>query len=204
MMRVRKARGRHVGYCRGFAVQGLIPRKQRAMLKAAGCNDENIHWGYGAQGGRLHELELAMVDARPGDLFVVPTLACFPSLKRAAAVMSDLHAQGIGFVSLMEKLDTRVRHGEDLVRWLAHLAEFNRDILRESTLDGLAIARASGHIGGRRRVLSEMQRASALHLIAGRHLSMAEIARRLGVSRSSLYNAGLKFRKKQKPPMRGG
>jgi DNA invertase Pin-like site-specific DNA recombinase len=63
-----------------------------------------------------------------------------------------------------------------------------------TTLAGLAKANSQGRVGGRRPVLSPEKRAQAVALIEAGQLSMREIAKRLGVSRSSLYNANLSAR----------
>ncbi len=66
------------------------------------------------------------------------------------------------------------------------LAEFERDLIRERTLAGLAAARARGRSGGRPTVWTpEKQRtARAMHQ-AGEDVT--SIARVLGVSRASVY-----------------
>jgi DNA invertase Pin-like site-specific DNA recombinase len=52
---------------------------------------------------------------------------------------------------------------------------------------GLASARERGRVGGRRAKLSESQSIIAEQLFNERQLSVNEIARSLGVSRSTVY-----------------
>jgi DNA invertase Pin-like site-specific DNA recombinase len=69
----------------------------------------------------------------------------------------------------------------------AALAEFERDLVRERTSAGLVAARDRGHRGGRPSVVN----ADKLRVARGMHASgqytAAAIARRLGVSRASVY-----------------
>jgi len=70
----------------------------------------------------------------------------------------------------------------------AALAEFERELMRERTLAGIAAARARGRKGGRRHVLDSKQRDAVLSLLKSRDLSVADIARQFGISRSTIYN----------------
>jgi DNA invertase Pin-like site-specific DNA recombinase len=70
----------------------------------------------------------------------------------------------------------------------AALARFERELVRERTLAGLAAARARGRKGGRPRPLSTSQQRIALSMMNNREMSVAAIAEHLGVSRSTLYN----------------
>jgi DNA invertase Pin-like site-specific DNA recombinase len=70
----------------------------------------------------------------------------------------------------------------------AALAEFERELMRERTLAGIVAARARGRKGGRRPVLDSKQREAVLSLLKSRDLSVAEIGRQFGVSRSTIYN----------------
>jgi DNA invertase Pin-like site-specific DNA recombinase len=68
------------------------------------------------------------------------------------------------------------------------LAEFERELIRERTLAGLAAARARGRVGGRRPVLDPKRQRAALAMMKDREMSISEIAMHFGVSRSTLYN----------------
>ena len=73
----------------------------------------------------------------------------------------------------------------------ASLAELERDIIRERTLAGLDAARARGRQGGRPRGLSpeaENKALAAESLYKERKLSTRQIAKRLGISTSTLYD----------------
>jgi len=60
--------------------------------------------------------------------------------------------------------------------------------MRERTLAGIAAARARGRKGGRRHVLNSKQREAVLSLLKSRDISVQDISRQFGVSRSTIYN----------------
>ena len=68
----------------------------------------------------------------------------------------------------------------------AAFAEFERDILRSRTMDGLAAARARGRLGGRNPKLSEKQVAEVTRLYDEQR-PVQEIADLFGVSRPTIY-----------------
>ena len=67
------------------------------------------------------------------------------------------------------------------------LAEFERAVIRERTLAGLAAARARGHVGGRPKVMNATQIAMAKAMLADRELPVRKGYEALHVSRATLY-----------------
>ncbi|WP_232429350.1 recombinase family protein [Burkholderia ubonensis] len=103
-------------------------------------------------------------------------------------IVNDLEARGVKFRSLKESVDTGGPAGKLVFHLFASLAEFERELVRERTLAGLDVARARGRKGGRPRALDPKQRKAALAMMRNRDMSIAEISRNFGVSRSTLYN----------------
>ena len=62
--------------------------------------------------------------------------------------MTGLEEQGIGFKSLTENIDTTTSSGKLIFHIFGALAEFERNLIRERTLAGLAAARARGRKEG--------------------------------------------------------
>jgi DNA invertase Pin-like site-specific DNA recombinase len=70
---------------------------------------------------------------------------------------------------------------------LATFAEFEVDLLRMRTREGMAIARASGKLKGKQPKLSSRQRVHVLKLAqAGEH-TIADLAELFSVSRATIY-----------------
>src|SRR3546814_2669982 len=69
----------------------------------------------------------------------------------------------------------------------ATLAEFERDMIRERTMAGLAAARARGRKGGRKFALSKAQVRLAQAAMAQRDTSVSDLCKELGIERVTLY-----------------
>jgi DNA invertase Pin-like site-specific DNA recombinase len=124
---------------------------------------------------------------RPGDTLVVWRLDRLGrSLRHLLQMVGDLDARGIGFRSLRECIDTTTPAGRLVFHIFAALAEFERDLIRERTLAGLAAARDRGRAGGRPTVMTAEKFAAAQAMLASSQ-PIAAIAKALGVSRATLY-----------------
>lgn len=100
--------------------------------------------------------------------------------------VSELGERGIGFCSLTEAIDTTTPAGRLLFGILASLAAFERDLIRERTIAGLAAARARGKVGGRPPIMTPDKLAVARRMLA-EGKPKAAIAKTIGVSRPTLY-----------------
>ena len=103
-------------------------------------------------------------------------------------IVNDLKSRGVAFRSLKESIDTSGPAGTLVFHMFAALAEFERELMRERTLAGLAAARARGRVGGRHPILNGRQREAVLSLMRNRDVSINDISQQFGVSRSTLYN----------------
>lgn len=109
------------------------------------------------------------------------------SLGHLIRMVEDLGSLGVDLVSLNDPgLDTTAPSGRLIFHIMGAIAEFERELIRERTRAGIAAARRRGKRIGRPRVHVPVNRA-LLMLSEGR--SIAEVARRLRVSRTSLYRA---------------
>lgn len=175
-----------VGYAR-VSTQVQDTELQRAALEAAGCGRLFVEKASGAQRDRP-ELAAALAFMREGDTLVVWKLDRLArSLKQLIETVEALEARGIGFQSLTEKIDTASPGGRLVFHLFAALAEFERGLIRERTLAGLASARAQGRKGGRPPALDATGLSAAKAMLHSPDLSVAEIARRLNVSPATLY-----------------
>jgi DNA invertase Pin-like site-specific DNA recombinase len=102
-------------------------------------------------------------------------------------VVEDLNAKGIGFASLTESIDTTTSNGKLIFHIFCSLAEFERNIIRERTIAGLAATRARGRKGGRKQTVTEKKITTAQKLADTSSDSIADICTSLGISRSTYY-----------------
>ena len=175
-----------VGYAR-VSTQDQNPELQLDALKKAGCEKIFIEKASGAQRDRP-ELKAALDYMRSGDTLVVWKLDRLArSLKQLIETVEALEEQGIGFLSITEAINTTTSGGRLVFHIFGALAEFERSIIRERTIAGLESARARGRMGGRPSALSADDLALAKAMLANPDVTVADVAKRLGVAPSTLY-----------------
>ena len=109
------------------------------------------------------------------------------SIKQLIETVEDLGSKGIGFQSLTESIDTTSPGGKLIFHIFASLAEFERSIIKERTIAGLEAAKSRGRVGGRPRGLSDKDIEVAKLLLADKNMPVVDVAKRLGVSKATLY-----------------
>ena len=82
------------------------------------------------------------------------------------------------------QIDTTTANGRLAFGIFAAFAEFERELIAERTMAGLAAARARGRMGGRPR---KMDRATLMMAMADRKAVAAEVAKRLNLTTTTLY-----------------
>ncbi len=176
----------NIGYAR-VSSQDQNLDLQNDALKDAGC--ENIYTDKmsGAKTNRPG-LEEILGFIRKGDTLVVWRLDRLGrSLKHLIQVLNQLDERGVYFKSIQESLDTSTPGGKLIFHVFGALAEFERDIMRERTMAGLAAARVRGRKGGRPRKLSKKQVEMAKKLMGDQSIPIDEICKTMGVSKATLY-----------------
>lgn len=175
-----------IGYAR-VSTQDQNPQLQLDALTQAGCEKVFVEKASGAQRDRP-ELKAALEFLRPGDTLVVWKLDRLArSLKQLIETVESLEQQEMGFRSITEAIDTTTSGGRLVFHIFGALAEFERSIIRERTLAGLASARARGRMGGRPRGLSDEDIAAAKAMLRDPAITVVQVAERLGVVPSTLY-----------------
>jgi DNA invertase Pin-like site-specific DNA recombinase len=189
-----------IGYARVSKGDDQSNALQAKALKAAGCQRV---FEEAASGGRwdrpvLHDM---LRQLRDGDVVVVWKLDRLSrSLKDLLHLMERIKEADAGFRSLTESIDTTTPAGRMMMQMVGSFAEFERAMIRERTSAGLALARAEGRVGGRRRKLTEHQRSEiAESVIAGRK-SAAEMARLYKVSQPTVSRIVAESRQAREAP----
>ncbi len=175
-----------IGYAR-VSTQEQNTALQIEALESAGCEKLFTEKASGAQRDRP-QLAAALDYMREGDTLVVWKLDRLArSLKQLLETVEGLEARGVGFRSLTEAMDTTTAGGKLIFHIFASLAEFERSIIRERTMAGLASARARGKLGGRPKSLTAEDLQAARAMLADPTITVAQVAERLGVSPATLY-----------------
>jgi DNA invertase Pin-like site-specific DNA recombinase len=188
-----------IGYARVSTQDQTLALQQDALQKAD-CMKIFTDTASGAKAERKG-LEQALTYVRKGDTLVVWRLDRLGrSLPHLIATMTDLEERGIGFKSLTENIDTITSGGKLIFHIFGALAEFERNLIRERTLAGLAAARARGRKGGRPKSLTPEQRRIAQALYDDPRNSIADICRTFKITRFTLYrNIDTKANRRKSP-----
>ncbi len=180
------AAGLLLGYARVSKGDEQNNALQAKALRAAGCRrlfEES------ASGGRWDRPELhRMLDQlREGDTVVVWKLDRLSrSLKDVLHIMERIAEAGSGFRSVTENIDTTTPAGRMMMQMVGSFAEFERAMIRERTSAGLAVARAEGRIGGRRKKLDPTKRREIAESVLSGRKSGADMARLYNVSQPTV------------------
>ena len=161
---------------------------QRDALTAAGCERTFEDMASGAKADRIG-LAAMMMMLRAGDTVVIWRLDRLGrSLKNLIELVERFEVAKVGLRSLQENIDTTSSGGRLVFHLFGALAEFERNLVRERTLAGLAAARTRGRMGGRPKRLAPAKLALALRLHHEDKHTIKEICQMMGISKSTLYN----------------
>jgi DNA invertase Pin-like site-specific DNA recombinase len=183
--------GLKIGYARVSTDEQDLSA-QLAALAELGVGTDRIYVDKGLTGTNRARpgLREALAACRSGDQLVVT------KLDRLARSVTDAHDIATELTARQVKLnlggsihDPTDAMGKLLFTTLAMIAEFEADLTRLRTREGMKIAKAKGRLRGKAPKLSAKQEAHlvALHK-AGEHTS-AELAELFGVARSTVYRA---------------
>jgi len=179
-----------VGYAR-VSTSDQDPDLQVRKLKAEGVTDQLLFVEHAS--GRDHdrvELARCLAALRPGDELICYSISRLSrSVKQLTGLVAELGSRGVSFRSLTEpSFDTSGNNptGTLVFQLLASLAEFESNLTRQRTRDGLAAARQRGITLGRPTVWDEEKARSARALLAD-GITMKKVSETLGVSRPTLY-----------------
>lgn len=165
---------------------------QRDALIAAGISERNIYSDTAS--GKIDNrpgLESCLKALRPDDTLVVWKLDRLGrSLRHLVNVVHDLTERNVGLRVLTghgAAIDTTTAAGKLVFGIFAALAEFERELIRERTIAGLAAARARGRTGGRKPKMTPAKLRLAQAALGKRGTVVADLCRELGVSSQTLY-----------------
>ncbi|MGO9801612.1 MAG: recombinase family protein [Candidatus Binatus sp.] len=165
---------------------------QRAALAALGVSANRIYVDHGLTGTNRARpgLDQALAAVRRGDTLVVPKLDRLArSVPDARHIADALVARGVTLALGTSRYAPADPMGKMFFNILATFAEFEADLIRLRTREGMAIARAKGKLRGKQPKLSEKQQ-KELHRMHGTgKYSISDLAELFSISRPTVYRS---------------
>lgn len=181
--------GMLIGYARVSTVDQNLDL-QRDALQRAGCGQIYEDKASGRAKVNRPELGAVLRALRAGDTLVVWRLDRLArSLVDLVQIINELGEKGIGFRSLTEQIDTSSVQGRLFLGVFAAMAQYQRDVIHENTMEGLKAAKARGRMGGRPSKLREQETKEIEALLRDPNITVGDVAKRYQVSRATIYNA---------------
>jgi DNA invertase Pin-like site-specific DNA recombinase len=180
-----------IGYAR-VSTDGQDLTAQRDALDRLGVAAERIYVDHGLTGSNRDRPGLWTVLAvcREGDTLVVTKLDRLArSLPDARVIIDDLTRRHVKLSIGGSLHDPTDPVGRLLFNVLAMVAEFESDLIRLRTREGMKVAKAKGRLRGKQPKLKPRQEAHLAALYEAGDHSTAELAELFGVGRSTVYRS---------------
>ena len=174
-----------VGYARVSTTEQIAGYEaQERDLKGAGC--ERLFQEKVSSVAKREQLDAALSFIRDGDTLMVMKL---DRLARSVAdlcrIVETVKARGATLRIMDMNLDTASATGQLMVNVIGAVAQFERQMMLERQREGIAKAKRDGRYVGRQP--TARRQAAAVVELHGQGVLPAEIGRRLGISRASVY-----------------
>jgi len=165
---------------------------QRDALIEAGVQRRQLYEDQvSGKAERRPGLDQCLKALRAGDTLVVWKLDRLGrDLRHLVNIIHDLTGRGVGFRVLSGQgatIDTTTAAGKLVFGIFAALAEFERELIRERTVAGLAAARARGRAGGRKPKMTAAKVRLAAASMGQPETRISSLCRELGITRQTLY-----------------
>ncbi len=180
-----------MGYAR-VSTAGQDLTAQRQALAALGVDPKRIYVDHGLPGTNRARpgLREALAACRAGDTLVVSKLDRMArSVPDARDIVDELTARGVKLNIGGSVHDPGDPVGRLLFTTLSMIAEFEADLARTRTREGMAVARAKGRLRGKQPKLKSAQEAHLAQLYAAGGHTVSELEELFGVTRSTVYRA---------------
>jgi DNA invertase Pin-like site-specific DNA recombinase len=109
------------------------------------------------------------------------------SVSHLVAIGERLEAKGVALRVLDQAIDTSNSTGRLMFNMLGAIAQFERELMLERQREGIAKAKAEGKYRG--RAPTARAKAPEIRRLRGEGIGPTEIAKRLRISRASVYRA---------------
>ena len=178
-----------IGYARCSTDRQDLAAQRQALLEL-GVAEDRIYTDHGLTGTTRARpgLDQALAAVREGDTLVVPKLDRLArSVPDARAIADRLRERDVKLALGRALYDPGDPMGKLFFNILATFAEFETDLIRMRTREGMAIARARGKLRGKQPKLSDRQQRELCRMHATGEYSISDLAELFSVSRPTVY-----------------
>jgi DNA invertase Pin-like site-specific DNA recombinase len=178
-----------IGYARCSTDRQDLTAQRDALIRL-GVEEARIYTDHGLTGTNRARpgLDQALAAAREGDTFVVPKLDRLArSVPDARAIADELKGRGVKLQIGSTVHDPLDPMGKMFFNILATFAEFESDLIRMRTREGMAVARAKGKLKGKQPKLSEKQQKELRRMYDTGDYSISDLSELFKVSRPTVY-----------------
>ena len=178
-----------IGYARCSTDKQDLSARQNALIEL-GVAADRIYTDHGLTGTNRSRpgLDQALATVRLGDTLVVPKLDRLArSVPDARDIADSLIARGMKLALGTNVYDPTDPMGKMFFNILATFAEFEADLIRMRTREGMAIARVKGNLRGKQPKLSNKQQRELQRMHDVGTYSISDLAELCSVSRPTVY-----------------
>jgi DNA invertase Pin-like site-specific DNA recombinase len=168
---------------------------QREALVELGVASDRIYVDHGLTGTNRARpgLNQALAAVRKGDTLVVPKLDRLArSVPDARSIADDLAGRGVTLALGQSRYDPADPMGKMFFNILATFAEFEADLIRLRTREGMKIARAKGRLRGKQPKLSDKQQKELGRMHGTGQYTISDLADLFSISRPTVYRTLLR------------
>jgi DNA invertase Pin-like site-specific DNA recombinase len=168
---------------------------QREALVELGVAADRIYVDHGLTGTNRTRpgLSQALAAVRKGDTLVVPKLDRLArSVPDARSIADELAARGVALALGQSRYDPSDPMGKMFFNILATFAEFEADLIRLRTREGMKIARAKGRLRGKQPKLSDKQQKELGRMHGTGQYTISDLAELFSISRPTVYRTLLR------------
>ncbi len=138
-------------------------------------------------------LNQALAAVRKGDTLVVPKLDRLArSVPDARSIADELAARGVTLALGQSRYDPADPMGKMFFNIFATFAEFESDLIRLRTREGMKIARAKGRLRGKQPKLSDKQQKELGRMHGTGQYTISDLAELFSISRPTVYRTLLR------------
>ncbi len=168
---------------------------QREALTDLGVAADRIYVDHGLTGTNRARpgLNQALAAVRKGDTLVVPKLDRLArSVPDARSIADELAARDVTLALGQSRYDPADPMGKMFFNILATFAEFEADLVRLRTREGMKIARAKGRLRGKQPKLSDKQQKELSRMHGTGQYTISDLAELFSISRPTVYRTLLR------------